>query len=1147
MTEETPPSQKLVERVIQLSGPSIFEKFMLEKFGAEMLELNYYSQENAHEWIDIKQFMNYVAKNRPVDPTKQSPSALIEAKRVVHASLSSDSHPITPVAHSGGSGIRQRMPTSITPSLPPTKPPAPRVKIEPIKLEPDLTQDFIEVSSDDSIPAKSTKTTKSKKRKMRRRSSSGGSDSDTVEIVREIKTKKRKRKKNRTTKGADDERVIITSHTKVNELKTITQLPSTWTIYDGAYLLDLTDDPREWIDGKGDLMSMAAIIKSQDQDSWTQSGSGGHTQANKCPKVAPLNDAQCQVLSHKCGGVYHCDQLDMSLLDGHERYAPDEEDMKDLFKAEREVNLAESSSIHARAVSFYKDAMKQKCRAHNGTCAGEAVFRKYKGKSHDGKAGFIGCSLWVLEKGNDHRFMPIPRDVDEKLVKELFDSPDGSFSESVDTKQCARVLHTRHGGRGQQECHYSHIKDGKVVKGKLVHRPCNATIKIFSPLDRTDRRAIVYLTGPHNHPQWPATKVSRDGKDQYAASVIALGPSHATVQKCDMDGFSYNSAPATREIFGGKNPFEADSALLGSRGKRTIIKKIKNQANPHGNGLEGVIHLKQKDDELPLKDRYIHSISVDGFNMIVTMVPGLADRIHLATSTLHDNTYKRVYGDWKEWEVVIWDYALNMRVTVARVYCTQETREAFEKLWTSFWDIVEKVTGKPVQFKFMDGAGLAAIIVDGCKPQANALGDALKKRIAFKKASGTLRIEIEETDPQVLVQYILRTCEIHLERKLDDLAKTLPKDDMDRVRGFPFLETCDEVDEFVAWCEASSHKALKDWIVDKKSCPWFIPSLNRFMSKIPRTDWILTPGHTNLNESAHPFTNQHTGINLQIAEAITEARKLDMDVLSKIQNIYEACVLPNAHNTQAERDRANRRRQESRAAKRSKQEETVDEIHEVRDKIKELTQVTKDAAAQKKELREKEKALQQVVGLKRSPAKKNTARGKHRIPTDNDIAPDSDNELDSSQPELAENSLTVEPHTATVAFTSTTHSSTFTSLPASTRSAPLQQQTAHHDLVQNHENFGDGYFGHPQSHCVQYAALTSTASSSSSYNNSNPYSTVHRGHAYTTAHPSSQVLYLPSDLPVYAQSQPESQLDSDLDPASYWQVGGDNTTGWGYY
>lgn len=43
------------------------------------------------------------------------------------------------------------------------------------------------------------------------------------------------------------------------------------------------------------------------------------------------------------------------------------------------------------------------------------------------------------------------------------------------------------------------------------------------------------------------------------------------------------------------------------------------------------------------------------------MLPGLAELLHGAQTTLHDNTYKGVSGDWKEWEVVVWDARLNKR------------------------------------------------------------------------------------------------------------------------------------------------------------------------------------------------------------------------------------------------------------------------------------------------------------------------------------------------------------------------------------------------------------------------------------------------------------------------------------------------------
>jgi hypothetical protein len=68
-------------------------------------------------------------------------------------------------------------------------------------------------------------------------------------------------------------------------------------------------------------------------------------------------------------------------------------------------------------------------------------------------------------------------------------------------------------------------------------------------------------------------------------------------------------------------------------------------------------------------DHYVHHIiHEDGIDVVVTMLPGLANRIHLTRSTLHDNTYKRVKEHntldntrFKEWEVVIWDPYLNCR------------------------------------------------------------------------------------------------------------------------------------------------------------------------------------------------------------------------------------------------------------------------------------------------------------------------------------------------------------------------------------------------------------------------------------------------------------------------------------------------------
>lgn len=65
-----------------------------------------------------------------------------------------------------------------------------------------------------------------------------------------------------------------------------------------------------------------------------------------------------------------------------------------------------------------------------------------------------------------------------------------------------------------------------------------------------------------------------------------------------------------------------------------------------------------------------------------------------------------------------------------------------------------------------------------------------------------------------------------------------------------------------------SNLTFADWYKDKEPHTWFFPSVMKHQTKIPQEIWYLTPGDTNLNESAHPFTNQFTGTNLSLLDAI---------------------------------------------------------------------------------------------------------------------------------------------------------------------------------------------------------------------------------------------------------------------------------------
>lgn len=52
--------------------------------------------------------------------------------------------------------------------------------------------------------------------------------------------------------------------------------------------------------------------------------------------------------------------------------------------------------------------------------------------------------------------------------------------------------------------------------------------------------------------------------------------------------------------------------------------------------------------------------------------------------------------------------------------------------------------------------------------------------------------------------------------------------------------------------------------------PWYLPSVNRFLSPMKEENWNLTPNDTNMAETAHAARNQETGIGRPLLAAILE-------------------------------------------------------------------------------------------------------------------------------------------------------------------------------------------------------------------------------------------------------------------------------------
>jgi hypothetical protein len=76
---------------------------------------------------------------------------------------------------------------------------------------------------------------------------------------------------------------------------------------------------------------------------------------------------------------------------------------------------------------------------------------------------------------------------------------------------------------------------------------------------------------------------------------------------------------------------------------------------------EGVWKLFDDDLKLSLEERYIHGItsSSTGGKVIFTFNPQLLALLHSAIQFEVDGTFKRVEGEFDEWEITVWERSIN--------------------------------------------------------------------------------------------------------------------------------------------------------------------------------------------------------------------------------------------------------------------------------------------------------------------------------------------------------------------------------------------------------------------------------------------------------------------------------------------------------
>ncbi|KAJ7164603.1 hypothetical protein C8R43DRAFT_946418 [Mycena crocata] len=894
------PAGPTIAAIVAAVGEQCLREYTNQIFEPGLVALGYYTAENADNWLDIDKFMCWLGQ---------------KAQKFIATP------PATPIQRPHLS------PHTFTSPLPPSSPVP--TSLPPVPLP----------NRSDKGPAAALQSS--------RTAIAVSDDTDPLPVPLLQSLTKQKRA---TTVLAQND----SGQFRVLEICDLTKLPSCWIPPrrdDGenfVYRLNLENDPGAWLDDNQQPLSMAAMIKSEDQNAW-----GGGSSGSTPRSLTALDGVFRRVAKHVCQGIFVCSELDPSLLDGHEQYEPDDDAMCELCEAERVVNVRENSSVAIRAAVFYKEIQLHQCphrEAQGFQCMGVPVYRKLKEINFDGKWGFIGCQNYrYTDPPHSHRFKTIHRDVKEDLLIELFannGSVLGSFLPGAAVKGIVCAIRSLppfalRDFLADASSAYTHIdENNKVIQGKIVCRECKATIQISLPLNRSDRWAIGQLAGFHNHPTKLPRKLMRKGK-KYKKAIEAAGVTGLTALKCDF-------ATTTAKIFEGKIPGEDEPALLNNQVKHQLIQKAKKAVNPHGMGIEGVLYLqKQMCSTLSHEKQYIWKVTSEhGEEIMITMLPNIAKRIHFTRAIIHMRQCT-VSGK-------------NGRLLYTTSNSTfHETEEIFLKMWPGLWELIAHITKTEVKFKYLDGEGPMTILVDGNRPQANVLGVYLVKRNKPEKICGNG----QDCSRRGRIWHVSADTHTSKPGQKSRSSSSGAKIPLTRPSEARFKFNPDGLELIFS--------SSSDWIADKESIPWFFPSFNQFLWQFPENDWYLTPGDTSLND--------HTGTNLSILEAIQRAYELDLVVEAKLQSMKDNCVLVNHLNTKPHRDRRNDARKTSNFLKAVVCSEARDELENIEDAIEAETATRKaSTAAQKastaviKDLQSKKKLLKATSGdeAERRKAKK---------------------------------------------------------------------------------------------------------------------------------------------------------------------------------
>ncbi|CAK5282198.1 unnamed protein product [Mycena citricolor] len=407
----------------------------------------------------------------------------------------------------------------------------------------------------------------------------------------------------------DDPSIRITTYKSVNRLIPISVVPRTWDVPNpaesAAYLFHASteEDQSLLTNDDGTVKDLGQHIRKEDQDSWDTKSSGHKTDAGDTGVAQLLSESphlavRCRRLTMHCNGLDSCALFDTGLVDNCVRYAANPDDTHALWAPQLHDNQEEAASYLAALARYYRQIHELRCKAE---CSGAPKLVRlsgvsaiilattldpgliyFQGRVFNGHSHFVGCS--GFRAGEDHRYSTIPSHIDAEMLQHALDNG-GQLPTLVTVKdKCSFTSNPRF---GVKQCNYSHIINGVITQPGMIERKCPVKMTILVPTESEKRaapelafKAIIYFSGPHNHPAWPISKLGSQEKRLLASAIRTVGIRGLTASQL-------LNTPSTGDVFGSAALGTVSTALLNNRYIRGEISSERRQNFPRGTGWEG--------------------------------------------------------------------------------------------------------------------------------------------------------------------------------------------------------------------------------------------------------------------------------------------------------------------------------------------------------------------------------------------------------------------------------------------------------------------------------------------------------------------------------------------------------------------------------